>query len=73
MVKGWAVIDRNKINLRTVSDTEQAAMVNGLGVICNFFVHDGYTFDEIKAAFQNHGKHKRGLSTVEVDVTEAIR
>lgn len=63
---GFAVIDQlGEINMRTVSPTEQAAMVNWLGVEAGVMVPQGASFDQIRSEFEQlRGKHE--LVAVEV-------
>ena len=63
---GFVVIDeRGEINMRTVSPTEQAAMVNGLGVEAGIMVPQGASFDQIRSVFEQL-RGKQELVVVEV-------
>lgn len=49
---GWAVVDKRKINIKTVSDTRRAAIVNWLvveGDILVFATMSDFTIEELWA------------------------
>lgn len=54
---GWAVVQNGKINLRTVSDTRRAAMVNGLW-LDKVVVMDRWTDAMIEDRFRLHAESK---------------
>lgn len=47
-VLGWAVVDRNQIKIRTVSDTRRAAIVNWLCVEKGALVSNATTDEQIE-------------------------
>ena len=47
-ISGWAVVDGGKINVRTVSDTKRAAMVNWLVVEKNLLVLASSSAEQIE-------------------------
>lgn len=59
---GWAVVDGGKINVRTVSDTRRAAIINWLVVDRHLAVAINLTDEEIELLWYENGR--RG---VEVD------
>lgn len=65
---GWAILDRNHIKIRTVSDTRRAAIVNWLCTEKGVLVHNGTTDEQIEAAW--HAECGDAIcTTVDVNVT----
>ncbi len=50
-VHGWAVAFGGKISMKTVSDTKQAAMVNGLFVGIAIIPKQSWSYDKIRDMF----------------------
>ncbi len=71
MAKGWAVTIGAEIDLRTVSPTERAAMVNGLVTIFGVTVYNSHTDEEIEKMFDYEcGVSTKTVSLIEIDVTQ---
>jgi hypothetical protein len=47
--EGWGVVDHGGLNIRTVSDTRRAAIVNWLVTEAMLMISNGHTDDHINA------------------------
>jgi hypothetical protein len=61
-VVAWAVIDDDAIKVRTVSDTQRAAMVNWLVTECGCMIYSYITDEQIEHLWLQ----KRRQATVEI-------
>ncbi len=67
MTDAWAVKEGDKINIRTVSDTRRAAIVNWLVVVPRVMIYNHMTDAEIESLW----KHRPGVAEIiKVNVTE---
>jgi hypothetical protein len=69
--KGWAVIADGEINVKTVSPTRRAAIVNWLTVDLGFLIHNHHTDEQIESAWEYGRPEKRGARVAEVVIFEA--
>lgn len=68
-ITGWAVVEGDLIRIRTVSDTQRAAMVNWLVAEKGIFVHANMGDDAIERLFH---RHKFGAMVQKVTVVRAV-
>lgn len=67
---GWAVIENEQINLRSVSPTRRAAIVNFLVTDRGRYISNSTSDHEIEAMFS---RDRRGATAVEVTIEVAAR
>jgi hypothetical protein len=67
---GWAVVRNNKINVRTVSPSRQAAIVNWLCVECGMLLTDLATEYQIDQEWESNGPPV-GADVVQVTIVRS--
>lgn len=66
IAKGWAIVERGVISVRSVSPTRRAAIVNFLIVSRTITVHNGMSDEFIE---QLWNKHRHDAEPLEVTIT----
>lgn len=71
MTNGWAVKEGDVINIRTVSDTRRAAIVNWLVIVPKVMIYNHMTDDEIESRWLWYSsKSSDNVFVIEVNVIE---
>jgi hypothetical protein len=70
MAQGWAVVEGDLIDLRTVSETRRAAIVNWLVVRPRIMVYASWDDEDIEYQWNNN-RNLRGAEVIKVNIEKA--